>query len=251
MGLMISFFRAYPLQTVLMLVALVLGLFSFGLPVIMFVVLWRNRDRLTTDDDFIELWGTLYTLYRPEYFFFESIMMGFKLLLLMALVFFEQGTQFQDAAVLIVTFIQIGVHAKTTPYRTAFDNNLQFCGTALTFISAFGGLLLGYVDVTRREAKLRTIGEEQDMLMEKYDAQTSVVRGLVDAATLCVFAAYAVLGFRHIYGKRREIRAGSANVVASVNSLRRPSKLKRLVLHARSGFRSSGWCVACPTRKKT
>ena len=135
------------------------------------IFLWKNRDKLE-QEEFRHMWGTMYDMYVVDRaYFFESIMMAFKLALLMALVFFEHGSQFQLSAVLLVAFVQIAVHAKVMPFTSEFDNNMQFCGTFLTFVSAFGGLMLGYIDVTHEAAKLRTIGDEQAMLMDKYTGQ--------------------------------------------------------------------------------
>ena len=85
----------------------VLVLFSVGIPIANAAILYKLRHKLYDDDDVKKLFGTLYVDYKKEYYYFESVMMTFKLLLLMSLIFFEQGSQFQYAAVLLSTFVQV------------------------------------------------------------------------------------------------------------------------------------------------
>jgi hypothetical protein len=92
----------------LALVLAVLVLFSVGLPVASAIVLWQKGGRvLKTDKDVKLMWGVLYLPYRPAAYLYESVAMLFKLLLLTALVFFGQGTLYQLAAVLLVTFMRV------------------------------------------------------------------------------------------------------------------------------------------------
>ena len=75
--------------------------------------------------------------------------MGLKLLLMLPLVFLDQGSQFQLAAVLMVAFLQLMLHIRLLPFKDRFDNQLQVCTFGLSFVTAFGGMLSGYIRVAK------------------------------------------------------------------------------------------------------
>mgnify|MGYP006894004096 CR=1 FL=1 len=45
------------------LAVVVLFSFSFGIPILFGGILWKNRSRLQSDEEFIKLWGTLFVMY--------------------------------------------------------------------------------------------------------------------------------------------------------------------------------------------
>ena len=118
--------------------------------------------------------------YKPEYYYFESVMMLFKLVLLMALVFFEHGSQSQHAAINMVSAIMLFVQARLEPFSSGPKNVLQYLGTGLTFLMAFGGVMLSYMRVSQAEASLRLFGEELRLSNLKYEGNMGVIRGILD-----------------------------------------------------------------------
>ena len=103
----------------------------------------------------------LYEPYKPELYFFESVMMLQKLILIVALVFTSRGSQMQHAAVLLVCTIQLGVHTRLEPYKKRGENLLQYASSIVSFALAFGGLLIAYIELSDQESSLRVRGERR------------------------------------------------------------------------------------------
>eukprot|EP00947_MAST-08B_sp_MAST-8B-sp1_P005280 g5280.t1 len=186
------------------LVATVLLLFSAGMPIGNAILLWKYRSKLESDEDVKKLLGTLYTSYTPRHYYFESINMLFKLVLLMSLVIFDQGSQFQYATVLLATFFQITVHAKAQPYRTLHSNLLQFCGVILSFVSAFGGMLTGYIKLERKEANLRLFGKAREDNEREIQAKQDKVNLAITIATSIILAGYVSLFVKGAFDNRHK-----------------------------------------------
>eukprot|EP00947_MAST-08B_sp_MAST-8B-sp1_P000112 g112.t1 len=72
--------------------------FALGMPLLFAFVLWRRRHKLLDDPKTKRLYGMLYSAYKPDFYYFESVIMFFKLGLWAILVFFKNGSQFQLAA---------------------------------------------------------------------------------------------------------------------------------------------------------
>ena len=132
--------------------------------------------------------------YKPEYYYFESVMMLFKLALLVALVFFEHGSQSQHAAVVMVSASMLFVQARLEPFSSKQKNVLQYLGTGLTFLMAFGGVMLSYMRVSQAEASSRLFGEEQRNSTLKYEGNMGVIRGTLDVV-LYVFTIPPTVAF--------------------------------------------------------
>ena len=98
----------------------VIVFFSLGMPFSFAYMLYKRRHRLD-EPSVKKLLGVLYSSYRPECFYFESVQMIFKLSLWACLVFFEQGSQFQIAAGGLICVIQLVVNVKLTPFRYATE----------------------------------------------------------------------------------------------------------------------------------
>ena len=95
--------------------------------------------------------------------------MAFKLLLMAALVFFDQGGQGQHAATVLASGAQLLVHARLEPFRSNVTNILQYMGTGLTFSMAFGGIMLSYMRLAQAEESLRLFGDERNASFHKYE----------------------------------------------------------------------------------
>ena len=71
----------------------------------------------------------LYYLYRPACYWYESVNMGFKLVLWSTLVFFEYGSELQMSAALVVNVMQLCAHIFFLPFggpKHVLMNVLQF-----------------------------------------------------------------------------------------------------------------------------
>ena len=121
-------------------------------------------------------------------------MMLFKLALLMALVFFEHGSQSQHAAVNMVSAIMLFVQARLEPFSSGPKNVLQYLGTGLTFLMAFGGVMLSYMRLAQNEASLRLFGEELRLSNVKYEGNMGVIRGILEVV-LYVFTIPPTVAF--------------------------------------------------------
>ena len=167
---------------------------------------------MKTDEDFKLMWGVVYLPYRSAAYLYESVAMLFKLLLLMALVFFGPGTLYQLAAVLLVTFMRVGVHARWLPFADDVDNWLELCGVALSFLTAFGGVLLGSVSLAQENALLRTAtnSKEYETTKRQYKKEIAMVGAGMDVMTLSVVAAYVFILGRELVRKRDAVRATCA-----------------------------------------
>ena len=135
-------------------VLLVIVLFAFGMPLLFAFLLWRRRNQLD-DEKTKKLLGMLYTSYKPDKYWFESVIMLFKLSLWATLVFFENGSQFQLATSLALCFLQLGIHARYEPYNDQTKNTLQYISLLLVAFTSFSGLLLNYLKTAKELAHER------------------------------------------------------------------------------------------------
>jgi hypothetical protein len=94
---------------------IVILVFSIGAPLGFTYELYKRRDELG-DPETVKLLGMLYVPYKPAYYYWESVVMSFKLVLLVGLVFTEPGTQYQHAAMLVVCAAQLVAQARAQPY---------------------------------------------------------------------------------------------------------------------------------------
>ena len=126
---------------------------------------------------------------------------------MVGLVFTEQGTLFQHAAIVIVCATQLIVHARTQPYSTWTENSLQYLGTFWTFAMSFGGMLLQNLKVSQKEAAQRLFGKEAEDTMVSYDYSIqSVEEAITVIMVLVIISAVGVLAYEQ-WEKRQESRA--------------------------------------------
>jgi hypothetical protein len=85
-------------------VVVLLGV-SFGTIAAIVVLLYRRRHRLDHDDT-VKYFGLLYLTYKPGRYYYEAVNMSFKVLLWMAAVMFDFGSELQLAAALVHTDTQ-------------------------------------------------------------------------------------------------------------------------------------------------
>ena len=120
--------------------------------------------------------------------------MLFKLSLLLAVVYFAHGGQAQHAAVVMVAAVMLFVQARLEPFSSKQKNVLQYLGTGLTFLMAFGGVMLSYMRLAQAEASQRLFGKELNDTMVKYEGNMDVIRGILDVV-LYAFTIPAIVAF--------------------------------------------------------
>eukprot|EP00947_MAST-08B_sp_MAST-8B-sp1_P003406 g3406.t1 len=143
-------------------VLFVIIFFALGTPLLFAFVLWRRRHKLVDDPQTKQLYGMLYAAYKPGRYYFESVIMLFKLGLWAILVFFKHGSQFQLAASALLCVVQLGVHARYEPYEDHIKNTLQYLGLIVIALTSFSGLVLNYLE-TAKDLALRR-GNKQDQV---------------------------------------------------------------------------------------
>ena len=147
--------------------------------------------------------------------------MAFKLLLMAALVFFDQGSQGQHAAIVLASGMQLLVHARLEPFSSKVTNTFQYLGTGITFAMAFGGIMLSYMRLAQAEESQRLFGDEQKASFTKYEDNMNLIRGIVDAV-LYTFAIVVVLMFGCLLWKiRHKIKAKAERCRSRISGGRR------------------------------
>ena len=121
-------------------------------------------------------------------------MMLFKLSLLLAVVYFEHGGQAQHAAVVMDAAVMLFVQARLEPFSSKQKNVLQYLGTGLTFLMAFGGVMLSYMRLAQAEASQRLFDKELTDTMAKYEGNMEIIRWILDVV-LYVFTIPAIVAF--------------------------------------------------------
>merc|ERR1719498_1905790 len=96
---------------------MVLVVLSFGTPIAIVHLLRVRKDRLN-EPKIKELFGALYSVYRPGAYYFEAVNLLFKLALWATLVFFDHGSEMQLACALVVNILQLCIHVYVLPFGT-------------------------------------------------------------------------------------------------------------------------------------
>merc|ERR1711865_850610 len=124
-------------------------IYVLGIPLTMFVVLWRNKKHLyvkegkeaTERQKEFEL-GGMYTQYEPKYWYFEIIIIMHKCVMTGGMVIVGNGTPTQPLVAMLIQLIFLLVVLKMAPYNDDLDDWSSFvCSLALT-LTTFAGFLL-------------------------------------------------------------------------------------------------------------
>ena len=216
-------------------VLLVIVLFAFGMPLLFAGLLWRRRHELD-DPKTKRMLGMLYSSFKPDLYYFESILMLFKLGLWATLVFFENGSQFQLATSALLCVLQLCVHARYEPYDDRIKNTLQYLGLILVAVTSFSGLVLNYLKTAKELAH-----ERQDLPKKaNMEANIVIVQTIAEVVlwlgialvVVRVIIAVAKFGHKHkdrirevasrpvnsFMGRRSRLSAGSRNSSSSASS---------------------------------
>merc|ERR1719272_249609 len=127
-------------------------IYVIGIPLIMFVVLWRNKKHLYVEEGKeaterqkeVEFeFGSMYTQYEPKYWYFEIIIILHKCIMTGAMVIVENGTPLQPFIAMLIQMIFLLVVLKLAPYNDDLDDWSSFvCSLALTLTTLAGFLLM-------------------------------------------------------------------------------------------------------------
>merc|ERR1712166_612213 len=127
-------------------------IYVIGIPLIMFVVLWKNKKHLyveegqeaTEKQQEVEFeFGSMYTQYEPKYWYFEILIIPHKCIMTGAMVVVKNGTPLQPFIAMLIQMIFLLVVLKLAPYNDDLDDWSSFvCSLALTLTTLAGFLLM-------------------------------------------------------------------------------------------------------------
>merc|ERR1712028_51419 len=127
-------------------------IYVIGIPLTMFVVLWKNKKHLyveegkepTEKQKEVEFeFGSMYTQYEPKYWYFEIIIILHKCIMTGAMVIVENGTPLQPLVALLIQMMFLLIVLKLAPYNDDLDDWSSFvCSLALTLTTLAGFLLM-------------------------------------------------------------------------------------------------------------
>eukprot|EP00944_MAST-04C_sp_MAST-4C-sp1_P001464 g1464.t1 len=116
-------------------------LYVLGIPLYILILLKNNRDKLK-NKKIIELYGSLYSQYQEEYWYWEIIEMLRKVFLCGGLLTIAAGTSFQIVVALLVQFFYILLIERVMPYKHFHDDVVQLIGSIQLFLTLIAGLML-------------------------------------------------------------------------------------------------------------
>eukprot|EP00198_Chlamydomonas_reinhardtii_P010737 XP_001700074.1 predicted protein [Chlamydomonas reinhardtii] len=100
--------------------------FSLGVPAASALFLWYNRDRLENDPAFAAKYGFVFGEYRPQYFYWESIIMLRKLVMVVVIVYVGYiGVGVQVLVALGVLMLATVMQLLCRPFREPAMNDLE------------------------------------------------------------------------------------------------------------------------------
>jgi hypothetical protein len=124
-----------------------LCLYVLGIPLIMFLLLWRNKKHLHDEKSpkhhiIKNALGGMYTQYEPSYWWFEIFLLMNKTMMCGGLVMAAPGTPLQ---VLIATLIMLShllVVLKLAPYKSTGEDSSSFLSSLTLTLTTIGGIVL-------------------------------------------------------------------------------------------------------------
>merc|ERR1711865_740953 len=135
----------------LILAGVFIGLYIVGIPLMMFVVLWRNKKHLYVKEGeeatekhnevAFEI-GGLYTQYEPKYWYFEIIIIMHKCLMTGAMVVVGGGTPLQPLVAMLVQMMFLLSVLKMAPYNDDLDDLSSFVSSLALTLTTLAGYTL-------------------------------------------------------------------------------------------------------------
>jgi hypothetical protein len=124
-----------------------LVLYIFGVPLAIFIVLWRSRKSLHDEDsqhhEIAESrLGALYLQYEPKYWWFELVVILQKMVMTGAMCVVAQGSPLQLAVATIVMLFYMLLVLKMAPFEEDSEDWSSFVGCFALCMTTLGGLCL-------------------------------------------------------------------------------------------------------------
>ena len=114
-----------------------------GLPAGLFTLLWKRRQRLHSSDWHRRTLGLLFLGYKPEFYWYEVVIMARKALFAMVLVALRpQGLLWQVSFAMLVIMTAMIASAGWAPFTEATFNALDVASLALSMATVAGGAML-------------------------------------------------------------------------------------------------------------
>jgi len=193
----------------------VLILFSLGTPCAIARVLYARRDRLYDESgEYVKQpLDVLFASYRKEHYYYESVIMVFKLALWCSLVMFNHGFEGQLALALLVNFVQLNLHIYLVPFGGSngkIKNALQTVTYVLTVFVNVSALMLNYLTLAQAYAIL---DQTDDKEVARYTHHIQLTEQVLAALTWFTICFVVVAVARRLLGKRvprlfQRMRAG-------------------------------------------
>ena len=128
--------------------AIMIIVYTFGIPVFYATLLLKNRDILKTDETSrnncsrVLPTSSLWRPYKPGVFYFEAIECIRRALLVGVIVFFNPNTASQIAVTLILAFTFVVISESLDPYASRWNTWLSRTGHVVVFFTVYVALLL-------------------------------------------------------------------------------------------------------------
>jgi len=133
-----------------MLMAICAVLYVVGIPICCVIILFRNRTLILNavkaeskeGQNFRDTYGSLFTSYDKNHWYFESVEMIKKMTLAGGLVLVAPGSSVQILVGILVAFSYLVLVFQYRPYEDANDNKLQAFATTQIVLTLLAGLVL-------------------------------------------------------------------------------------------------------------
>jgi hypothetical protein len=172
------------------------------------------KQRRRVDPRFQDPLGMLAAPYKASCWYFECVQMVFKVMFWVILVFFPiKGSQFQLAAVAILTIVQLMLHARVEPFKKQLANRTEYVGHVVVLLTSLSGLLINYLEADRGTAEARGDTAQENRMAGRLDVTQRAVEWTVGVmlATGVVF----VLADKKRYLRMRQCRRGGGDRAAA------------------------------------
>merc|ERR1712028_96199 len=124
-----------------------LCLYVVGIPLVMFVLLWRNKKHLhdikSPKHHLIKnALGGMYTQYEPPYWWFEIFLLINKTMMCGGLVMAAPGTPLQVLIATLIMMSHLLVVLKLAPYESNGEDTSSFLSSLTLTLTTIGGIVL-------------------------------------------------------------------------------------------------------------
>merc|ERR1711865_1307199 len=142
--------------------------YILGIPLAMFVVLWRNRNNLHFENESEELTkkhlamkarlGGLYLQYEPKYWWFEMVVILQKMVMTGAMCVVAQGSSVQLLIAILVMLAYMLLVLKTAPYEEDSEDWSAFVACVALTLTTIGGFALMTDNPNARTYESKVLG---------------------------------------------------------------------------------------------